>query len=44
MFLRCVCGKIHTVSTLSPFGVSSCPVCGQDLWDLITGRAYQSDD
>lgn len=39
-FVRCVCNKIHVVSP-SAFRKQTCPDCGQDLWDLITGQAYK---
>ncbi len=34
--VRCVCGKVHIVSP-SLFRNVCCPVCGQDLWDLLMG-------
>jgi predicted nucleic acid-binding Zn-ribbon protein len=39
-FIRCVCGKIHALGGITHF--DTCPNCGQDLWDLVQGKAYDS--
>lgn len=43
-FMRCACGKLHTVSGLPFWGASTCPACGRNLREQVFGWPAKNAD